>query len=356
MKASPKRSSLYTFIVMACSLRWLMSDVLYTTGFENFTVGNDKIVGYNSWLGSTVATVGAGRSGIEAETTHGVPGLGNAGFLGGLTTPVTFAGNSLNVRRPLVLTSPNYYDPVANNKEVVVITALIGIKDSSESTLLKNRDNFELFILNGSSIVLAAVQFDNTTLGTNGSPQQLVFRTQSTTGTTALTYQGTGAYYVYDTMQLLSVRINFRTNKWSAYLDGIPLFNDLTFYSGSATPNLGAVGFRMLFGNAVKISSTNYICTGGSNYTLFDDLTVQVDPPSALAFSAASKPSSSSFSMTWNAEAAYRYSVYGTTTLSAWTLLTPTALTATLTGNLSYTDTTTAGVGKKYYRIKRVYP
>ena len=344
------------------------ADVLYTTGFETFTAntsfyphqGDDKIVGTDNWLGSTAASYGAGRSGVDSESVHGVVGLGNAGFLGGVYSfGVSYPGKSLNVRRPLVLTTPFYYAPVTNTREVVTVSALIGIKDSSSANFQRFRDDFELFIMNGattgtgSGTVLAAIQFDNTTLNSQGAPQQLVFRTQSASGSTNLTYVSTGGYYLYDTMQQLSVRINFRTNKWSAFLDGIPLFNDLTFYTGSAPVNLGAVGFRMLFGTATAslITPTNYLCNSGDNYMLFDDLRVEAEDRPKVAFTSAVKKTPGSFALTWNAEAGYRYNVYGSTTMGSWSLLTPTPVTAIQTTDFTFTDTTVTGVTRKFYKL-----
>jgi hypothetical protein len=357
------------FIALLCCILWSSqsagwADTLYTTGFDEFTAGADKIAGLNSWLGSSSASYGAGKSGIDAETTHGVPGLGNAGFLGGtITTSAAYPGNSLNIRRPLVLTSPYQYLPVAANREIVLITALVGIKDSSGAGTFRSRDRFELFIMNGaptatgSGNVLAAIQFDNTTLNGQGSPQQLVMRTQSTPGSTNLSYQSTGAFFVYDTMQLLSIRINYRTNKWSAYLDEVPLFNDLTFYSGSAALNLGAVGFRMYFGQAIfnPLGST-YICSSGDNYLLIDDLSIEANPLESVTIGKAAKLNASTFSLTWNAEASYRYNVYGSTNLAAWSLLTPAPLPATQTTGLSFLDATLTTEDRKFYQVRRIYP
>ncbi len=344
------------------------ADVLYTTGFETFTsntslyphLGDDKIVEDTPdvWLGSTSASYGVGRSGVDSESVHAFPGLGNAGFIGGTYSQgVSLPGKSLNVRVPLLRTPPYYYSPVTSSKEVVFISALVGIKDSTTGvSFLKYRDNFELFIMNGATTatgtgtVLAAIQFDNHTLDSQGAPQQLVFRTQSSAGSTNLSYVSTGGYFIYDNMQLITVRINFRTNKWSSSLDGIPLFSDLTFYTGSAPLNLGAVGFRMNFGDATPFLS-NYICNSGNNYMLFDDLRIEAEDRPQVAFTSEVKKTPGSFALSWNAEAGYRYNVYGSTTMGSWSLLTPTPLTATQTTDFTFTDTTVTGVTRRFYKL-----
>ena len=110
-------------------------------------------------------------------------------------------------------------------------------------------------------------------------------------------------------------------------------------------------------GGTQRVVGTSYTCNSGNNYMLFDDLTVQVDPPAPLVFSRAVRTNASTFTLTWNAEASYRYNVFGsTTTLASWQLLTPTAITATQTSDLTYADTTVTGVPRKFYEIKRVYP
>ena len=394
MPPPSKRFPMLILSLFVAMNAWAHGGILYSTGFETtavsggeiWTVGNDKIVGFNNWEGASTATYGAGRSGIDSETgvgsppknAHGVPGLGNAGFLGGVNnsmapTVSTSANLAPSLRRRLVLPSPNFYDPVANNKEIITISTLLGIKDSTPATFGPTlRDNFEVTIMNGNAPVpdvIAAIRFDNTTLDVQNNPQQVMLRTVSTAGSTALTYVSNDlmeapAYFVYDAMQLLTVRINWRTNKWSAYLDGIPLFNDKVFYIGSAARNLGLVGYRMIFGriNQTPIPFTlpiqyNYTYYSGDNYALFDDLSVQADVLPAVTVLAALKPSASSFSLTWNAEAAYRYNVYGSTTMvGSWSLLTPTPLTASLTTSFPYSDATTSGIPRKFYKVARIYP
>lgn len=331
------------------------ADVLYTADFENFTPGDDRVVGTDGWLGTT-ATTAAGKSGISPETGttgHGVPGLGNAVFHGGNTTPVTFAGTNINLRKPLA------YDPVANNKEITFITCFVGIKDSTVVPLTQTRrDDFEITFFNSSNVPIAALQFDNTTLNTQTqppAPQQLIFRSNSTAGVGGFTYTSTGSYFLYDVMQVLSIRINWRTNKWTALLDDTLLFNDQPFYLGTNARNLGAVGFRMLFGSAVQISQTQFTCTGGTNYALYDDLTIQADPIGKPKVDTITKLANGNFRIQWPTEAGYTYTVFRGTTLNGnWTQLS--SFTATSSASLNYTDTTNALLGAAFYRVSSAYP
>jgi hypothetical protein len=350
----------FTGILTLCVTR-IRADVLLSCGFgtdEGYSTGNDTLVGSKGWLGTTSA--GIARSGIDAEETHGVLGIGNAGWLGGNTTQVVWAGTSVNVRHPLVTSSPYSYAPVATDHEVVLISALVGVKDSSTDVVPVRRDRFELFIMNGAATVngsgdvLGAVQFDNTTL-VEGIPARTVRRTESVAGGKTLNYVSTGGDFLYDTLQQLTVRVNFRTNLWSAALDDVPLFTDIPFYTGTAAVNLGAVGFRMFFGT-VNGSAPNYSCIGGDNYLLFDDLLVQADPPEDVGFTALSKEPQNGAVMSWNTEAGYRYQVFASSDLNTWSLLTPEPLTASQSSGQSYTDSTAAGLPRRFYKVSRSSP
>lgn len=190
-------------ILTVCCLLLLSparAEILYSTDFESFTLGDDTIVNTDNWLGTTSATA-AGRSGVSGETgtiAHGVPGLGKAAWIGGNTAPVTLQAPNINVRRPVRVPAAAY-DPVAQNKEIIYITCLLGIKDSTGTTLPLLRDDFEIFIANGNATVLAALQFDNNTMNFSATPpvpQQYIFRSTSTAGSTTLSYANTQSYYI----------------------------------------------------------------------------------------------------------------------------------------------------------------
>lgn len=165
-------------IPLALCLRGGCSEA-YFTGFENFAVGNDKIIGTDSWVGSDA---GAMLHGIMDEAGHGVLGIGNAAFLGGFVTSATHSGTNkfVYVRRPVNL------DPVALNQEVATFSVVFGIKDSTSASLVSGsnparyrRDNFEFLVYNQAGLPLAGLQFDNTTLDTSVTPnipRRLIYR------------------------------------------------------------------------------------------------------------------------------------------------------------------------------------
>ena len=345
--------------VLAAAVMFLRADAgageLYYTGFENFSAGFNTIVGTDGWLGSA-AHASLSLSGVDAETTHGVAGLGNAAFIGGNSTALAASvGRSMNVRRPVGL------DPVALNEEVVTFRCLLGIKDSTASGLGVRRDNFEIAVYNNatpSQQLLAAVQFDNSSIDpTTLSPRRQIFRTQWNASLNRFDYINTNATFLHDVVQLLSLRINFRTNRWTMELDGIPIFSDLTFHGGTRTRTLGSVAAQL------QIVGTSPLTGGpqpGDNYMLFDDWTVRTDPlPAMPAPGIARNAATGAVTLAWDQEAGYRYQVaYSPSTGSGWLTDLPGSLvTATVSDtDATFTDTSAAGQPARFYRVTRLFP
>jgi hypothetical protein len=311
---------------------------VYFTGFENFAVGDDTIIGTDSWSGSYA---GAKLHGVMNEAQHGVLGIGNAAFIGGFATTAakTANGNSVFVRRPVNL------DPVALNQEVVTFSVVFGIKDSTTN----RRDDFEFRIYNQAGALLAGLQFDNTTLDLiTLKPRRLIYRL-SWNGS-AYQYVLTSYNFLPETLETLRFRVNFRTNRWTASLSDVPVFQDLPFYTGNATRNLGYVIAMM----AVKNVTTTTILPG-DNYMLCDDYSVRTD---ALAMAVqVAKEATGAATLTWNEEAGYAYRVEYSSDCKVWNSdLAGSSHTAALTQSATFTDPTTPVPANRFYRIKRTYP
>jgi hypothetical protein len=214
----------------------------YFTGFENFTAGNDTIIGTDSWTGSYAGKL---LHGVMSEAEHGVVGIGNAAFVGGYATTIakTASGSSVYVAKAVNL------DPVALNEEVVTFSVVFGIKDSTGS----KRDNFEFLIYNQSNVLLAGVQFDNSTLDTStGKPRRLIYRLSWNASANSLKYELTSFNFLPAALETLKFKINYRTNVWTASMSDVPIFEDIPFYTGTATKNLGMVMARMVVSRAVS--------------------------------------------------------------------------------------------------------
>lgn len=347
------------WFLIAAALPSLRAVELYSTDFSNFTPGADRIAGApasgsspaipatDGWTGSHA---GQDRSGILAEADHAIPGIGNAAYLGGNPNPIFTGTASMFVRKSF------NYNPVTAGNEVVTIRVLAGLKDSTGLT----RDNFDFLIYNiptstgggqPMSQALAGIQFDNSRINPQtSSPYKAVYRYGYDTASQSVKYVDTGVTFVYDTLQELEIRINFRTNLWSAWLDTVPLFSDITCYIGPYARNLGSL--------LVQCRATSTFAPG-SNYLLFDDLSINADPPDAvtapeLAFTTAARAR-----LTWYQEAGYRYEIKYANTLSGpWLTGLPGAIsTAGSTGFTgSLTDAAVSGVARRFYQLTRSPP
>ncbi len=312
----------------------------YYTGFENFTVGDDKIYGTDSWTGSYN---GNRLNGVMSEAQHGVLGIGNAAFVGGFATTVTKTsnGNAVYVRRPVNL------DPVALGQEVATFSVVFGIKDSTTT----KRDNFEFLIYNQANALIGGVQMDNTTLdSTTLKPRRLIYRLGWNSATNTFQYVLTSYNFLPETLETLEFRINFRTNLWTASLSDIPIFQDVPFYTGTATRNLGSIMVKMAVTN-----TTSTAILPGDNYLLFDDYTVRTDALSTVL--EITKTATGAAKLDWNEEAGYAYQVQWSADCQAWNSdLVGSSHTASLTQTASFTDPTTVIPQKRFYRIRRTSP
>ena len=345
------------FFLRAILGAWLLSlplraGELYFTGFDSFTAGFDTVVGKDGWTGS--AHTGLKLSGVDAETTHGVAGIGNAAFIGGNTTILAPSySKTVNLRKAVNI------DPVALGQEVVLFRANVGIKDSTVSTATR-RDNFEFAFYNQSGQLLGFIQFDNSTIDTTTTlPSQTIWR--SSYSGTALTKVSTGGVFYYDLLMELVVRINFRTDRWSAALDGVDLFTDEVFYSGPLVKNLGIIAAQMQIVNTAMNSSTHV--TGpapGDNYMLFDDFAIHADPVPDLGLPGFTRNAvTGANQLTWLNEALYKYQVEYTDDLTkTWkTDLPGSSITATTTGlSPVFTDIPPSGTPTRFYRVRRSLP
>lgn len=322
------------------ALQAAVAGEVYFTGFESppFVVGDDKIAGTDGWTGSHA---GLKLHGILSESSHGVLQLGNAAVLGGNPQTAASTNKNVYVRRAVNL------DPLALNQEVVTFRVACGLKDSAAAL---RRDNFEFLIYNANSTpqLLGGIQFDNTTLDTTTlKPRRLLYRL-SWNGT-AFQYLNTGSTFFPETMEALEYRINFRTNRWSASLGGVPLFEDVTFYTGTAAKTLGSVVVQMKVTNTNPLN--NYLMPG-DNYLLFDGYSLRTDAVTTGV--EVNRSGNGQPVITWNEEAGYSYILQRSDNLTTWTNVV--SRSAVSTGDFSHTDTNTPVPARRYYRVKRSYP
>lgn len=342
------RSSCRTRSLMALSALLLAGGLpasageAYFTGFGDFTAGNDTLIGTDSWQG---VYSGLMLHGVMSEAEHKLAGIGNAAFIGGFATTVTSTSKSVYVHRPVNL------DPLALNQEVATFSVVFGIKDST----LSRRDNFEFRIYNQTGVLLGGIQFDNSTLDTSltpNVPRRLIYRLWWNASLGNYQYVLTDYTFLPETLETLQIRINYRTNRWTATLSDVPIFQDLAFYTGTATKDLGWV--RVMMGVVNTQPTTGYLLPG-DNYMLFDNYSVRTDAPTTTLV--VSKSATGAAQLSWNEEAGYSYQVQYSTDCATWkTDLSGASHTAALTQTHTFTDPTLAVPANRFYRVRRSYP
>lgn len=331
----------------------LRAGEIYYTGFENFPAGDDTITGTEGWA---ISSAHAGRAlhGVDTEADHLVSGIGNAAFIGGnITVLPPDTSRTVFLRRQFSL------DPVALNEEVATFHAIFGIKDSTFSGFATRRDNFEFAFHNSDRQLIAFIQFDNSLIDPlTQSPAQRIWRSHY--NGTVFTKVNTNVIFLYDEIMELRVRVNFRTNRWTASLDDLTLFADEVFYAGLNARNLGYIAAQMQIVGTAPVPGTFQIGPApGENYMLFDDFALRLDPlPKPVIYSLV--PAGGGLQLTWSAEAGYRYQVQyrNNLTTGAWLSDLPGSLfTATLTGESPvFTDASISGQPVRFYQVVQSYP
>lgn len=319
----------------------------YYTGFETppFALGPDTIRNTDGWSGPTLFA-GKALSGILSESQHGVKGIGNAAYLGANPARVTgVADKSVYLRRAVNL------DPVALGQEVASFSVVVGILDSTADSLFR-RDNFEFQIWNSDTTpkLLGGIQFDNSRLDSlTGLPLRSIYLLYW--NGVEFKYTNTGYSFLPETLEVLDFRINFRTNRWTVSLGGAPLFQDFPFYSGPSAKTLGSVRAQMQVTNTYPLSADIY---PGDNYMLFDDYRLRTDPVSVTLES--SWTAAGACKLDWNEEYGHRYRLQYSPDCANWFDFPETIHTATITGDRSFTDTTSPRPERRLFRVRRDDP
>lgn len=243
--------------------------VLYDKGFENppfaagvGTVFSPKWVGTDGWTmvanPSTVPTASCYPfAGIDSNL---VPAMGQTAALGYLgSQPPPNTTQFIRVGRK-VDTEP----VVTSNLPIIDFYCQLGLTQSTNS----HHDDFELLIYNWDEKVLGGLTFDLT--------QGKLFRydaNEFNTGSTDSPYTDTGLSLASNgTAVEVTMRINYKTNTWSATVGGVQVFNGAPFtrrpISGVASPAARTFG---------SVSARWYITTvgyPGNNWMLLDEWSI----------------------------------------------------------------------------------
>jgi hypothetical protein len=296
------------------------ASVLYSTEFENFISGDDKWVDTEGWIGNSK---GYGVHGIDQDAIVG-GGLGKTAFLG-LNQPSATL---------VVVAKPINYSPQAGDLPLVRVETLVGIQDSVTTSA---RDSFFVSIYNSSGGYLAGIRFDNR-LDTYG-----IWRGDGT-----LDYD-TGVGFARGDLHLLSFVINLPTNRWSADLDGIPLFTNSPFTATTNTINFGLLAYEWQLDSTTPAGH-------GDNWMLIADVVVRSAPLGIEPFQLSSLThTAAATTLTWPAQKGFDYQIEYSSDLIDWRRdLIGSAFPSTLVDQpLSFPDAT-SGLPRRFYRVLRM--
>jgi hypothetical protein len=317
-------TALAAFLLTSVSLLTPASEAgtLYSTQFEEFTVGNNRWGGSFGWLSTNTS---GGVQGIMQDPVADLP-LGRTAYLG-YASPT----NTLTlVHRPV------NHDPVATGYPEVQFDCLLGVQDSTNS----KRDRFHISFYNMSGYLLASLIFDNTT-GKVLTDDAVLVRD------TGIAFLRGDQILGIAALQTLTVGIHFAKNEWSAELDGIPLFRQ-KFTSSQAAKNLGPIAAEWRIAGGSPGQS-------GDNWLLVADWLVASIPPEPFAIESLSKLPNAGAQLGWRVHPGFDYQVQFSADLTSWSNILPGSHFAgnKTTGLLSYADPSSPAPSQRYYRVQR---
>ena len=258
---------------------------MYETGFESslsetpgFAVGvgttiTPKLVGTGNWAmaaspGPVAPATIASWYPFAGIDTNLVAGMGQTAALGYLaSTPPPNTTQFIRVGRK-VTTEP----VVAGNLPVIDFYCQFGLTQSTNS----RHDDFELLIYNWDDKVLGGLTFD--------LAQNKLFRydaNEYNTGSTDSSYTDTGLSLssLYGTVVEVTMRVNYKTNTWTASVGGVQVVGAATF---TRRPTTGTNLAARTFGSVQARWFITTVGYPGNNWMLFDDWSISASAEPTL--------------------------------------------------------------------------
>lgn len=218
------------------------SAVLYSADFEDFPSGFQALNGYDGWQ------------------TSGLPGSGISGVFS-LGTQTAWIGYNYTDVGFVYAFRPINYDAVAAGTPQIEFSVDLAVHPSTTA----DADVFGFALYNTDADYLALIAFDNS--------DGWVYRGDGTSNWYAVeTFDTARTYH-------LAAVLDFARNRWSATLDGVPLFADAVLHAGSATLNLGDV-------DAVWLITAPE--SPGDNFMVFDNYRLAITGQEAPTITTAS--------------------------------------------------------------------
>ncbi|MCF7733066.1 MAG: hypothetical protein K9N23_15360 [Akkermansiaceae bacterium] len=300
--------------------------LLYRTDFETFTAGDDLWVGADDgsgtapWLG---IDTGLGVHGIDQDVIPG-GGLGKTAFIG-FRQP---ASTLVFVAKPIL------YTPGPADLPRVRVETLIGIQDSSPNA---PRDSFFVSVYNSAGDFLAGIRFDN---------RQATYGIWRADGLNP--DHDTGVIFYRGELHVLAFTVDLPNNKWSADLDGVPLFDDAPFTATARPVGFGHLAYEWQL-NATSAEGF------GNNWMLIADTVVRSVPAGIEPFRLSGiTRTSGATTLSWPGENGFDYQVEYSDALGTWHADLPGSSFPGISADqpLTFQDPGAAGA-RRFYRVVR---
>ena len=316
--------SLFAWLAFATSLA--EAGLLYRTDFETFTAGDDRWAGTDdesnnrAWLGNST---GLGVHGIDQDVIPG-GGLGKTAFIG-FHQP---ASTLVYVAKPIL------YTPGPADLPRVRVETLVGIQDSSPNA---PRDSFFVSVYNSAGGFLAGIRFDN---------RQATYGIWRADG--ANPDHDTGIIFYRGELHLLAFTVDFPNNRWSADLDGVPLFDDAPFTATARPVGFGHLAYEWQL-NATSAAGF------GDNWMLIADSVVRSAPAGIEPFRLSDfTRTPAATTLSWPGQHGFDYQVEYSDALGVWHAALPGSSFPGVSADqpLTFQDLSPGGA-RRFYRVVR---
>ena len=301
------------------------AELLYYTHFDAFPEGDNEWHAFEGWTASDTTS---GAQAIDSTPLNGL----KAAVLG-FNRPnraLTSVAKSLG------------YDPTVQNNPLISFAILFGVEDSTDETNYR-RDDFFFSFYNSAGAPLASIRISNT-----DADYGFWYRTGSRS-------QGgreydTGFDFVQGELYELVGEINFATNRWSAYLDGLPLFENAPFNESNQDLNLGFLAAEWEIG-------LGFPAAYGDNYLLVADVLIETveNPPPPVVITSIARVTSGGIGISWQASPGYQYQIEYSDNLETWETDLPDSTFAAPANlqTLQFIDASAGQVSERYYRVRQ---
>lgn len=321
VRSKRKGTALGLLFIVTTMTASLAQTVLYTTNFSDFPLGDGQWAGHDGW-----------------ESSHPEPAIHGIvdGFFGDDNRSASIGFNPPN-EEPIISTvfRPLNIDPLELNEPFVRLSTDVAIADSTNEAY----DSFYLSVFNRDAQVLGSVVFDNT-IDSFG-----LWRYDG------VEFEDLSLPFNHGQLYHLDIEIDFANNLWSAHLDDVSIFTDVTFTSSDDNVRRDLGDFAVEW----EVSDLN---APGDNWLLIDNWevtmgeTAHAEPPTAETeiVPQISVRRNGSVRLQWQGQVNTTYIVDKSNNLAQWSETAQVTTDGSAAGN--YVDETADNSVQSFYRLR----